>query len=414
MATQRTAPTRNGWIWTGVVIALLLVFYIAHRLTRTTLPVRAATVVRSSLKSTTSTNGVVEPVSNFEATAPFPGVVKGLYVHEGDQVPAGKLLLSMDDADARAKLATALANLKGAQAAYDATVKGGTQEELLSLNGQIQSAILDREQAQNSLATLEKLQMQGAASASEVAAAKDRLIAANNSLGVLEKKKTSRYGSPDVAHAKASLEDAQAAYAAAQQSVNQANVKAPFAGTVYSIPVSRTEFVEQGKTLLEMADLDKLQVRAYFDEPEIGRLREGMPVTITWDARPNLEWHGHIERVPSTIIRYQTTRNVGQAVIAMDHTDGVLLPNTNVTVTVIISDSTNALNVPRDALHTEQGRFYVYRIADGVLRRTEVKTGASNLTQIEILSGLNEGDSVALGTTNGQPLSDGASVSVVR
>src|SRR5579883_1019767 len=414
MATQRTAPTRNGWIWTGVVIALLLVFYIAHRLTRTTLPVRAATVVRSSLKSTTSTNGVVEPVSNFEATAPFPGVVKGLYVHEGDQVPAGKLLLSMDDADARAKLATALANLKGAQAAYDATVKGGTQEELLSLNGQIQSAILDREQAQNSLATLEKLQMQGAASASEVAAAKDRLIAANNSLGVLEKKKTSRYGSPDVAHAKESLEDAQAAYAAAQQSVNQANVKAPFAGTVYSIPVSRTEFVEQGKTLLEMADLDKLQVRAYFDEPEIGRLREGMPVTITWDARPNLEWHGHIERVPSTIIRYQTTRNVGQAVIAMDHTDGVLLPNTNVTVTVIISDSTNALNVPRDALHTEQGRFYVYRIADGVLRRTEVKTGASNLTQIEILSGLNEGDSVALGTTNGQPLSDGASVSVVR
>lgn len=396
------------------MIALLLVFYIAHRLTRTTLPVRAATVVRSSLKSTTSTNGVVEPVSNFEATAPFPGVVKGLYVHEGDQVPAGKLLLSMDDADARAKLATALANLKGAQAAYDATVKGGTQEELLSLNGQIQSAILDREQAQNSLATLEKLQMQGAASASEVAAAKDRLIAANNSLGVLEKKKTSRYGSPDVAHAKASLEDAQAAYAAAQQSVNQANVKAPFAGTVYSIPVSRTEFVEQGKTLLEMADLDKLQVRAYFDEPEIGRLREGMPVTITWDARPNLEWHGHIERVPSTIIRYQTTRNVGQAVIAMDHTDGVLLPNTNVTVTVIISDSTNALNVPRDALHTEQGRFYVYRIADGVLRRTEVKTGASNLTQIEILSGLNEGDSVALGTTNGQPLSDGASVSVVR
>src|SRR5579885_2733311 len=173
MATQRTAPTRNGWIWTGVVIALLLVFYIAHRLTRTTLPVRAATVVRSSLKSTTSTNGVVEPVSNFEATAPFPGVVKGLYVHEGDQVPAGKLLLSMDDADARAKLATALANLKGAQAAYDATVKGGTQEELLSLNGQIQSAILDREQAQNSLATLEKLQMQGAASASEVAEAKD-------------------------------------------------------------------------------------------------------------------------------------------------------------------------------------------------------------------------------------------------
>jgi HlyD family secretion protein len=413
MATQRTATTRRGWIWAGVVIGLLLVFYIAHLFTRTTLPVRAATVVRSSLKSTTSTNGVVEPVSNFEATAPFPGVIKALYVHEGDKVPAGKLLLSMDDTDARSKLATALANLKGAQAAYDATVKGGTQEERLSLNGQIQSAMMDREQAQNNLAVLEKLQMQGAASASEVASAKDRLTAANNSLAVLEKKKTSRYDSIDVAHAKASLEDAQAAYAAAQQVVNEANVKAPFAGTVYSIPFKKTEFVEQGKTILEMADLNKLQVLAYFDEPEIGRLREGLPILIKWDARPDSEWHGHIERVPSTIIRYGT-RNVGQALIGIDDANGELLPNTNVTVTVTISDAANVLNVPRDALHTEQGRFYVYRIVNGVLRRTPVTTGASNLTQIEILSGLNEGDTVALGTTNGQPLSDGAAVNVSR
>ena len=414
MATQRTATIRSGWLWTGVIITLLLVFYIAHRLTRTTLPVRAATVVRSSLRSTTSTNGVVDPVSRYEATAPFPGIIKAIYVHEGDQVPSGKLLLSMDDTDARAKLATALANLKGAQAAYDATVNGGTQEELLSLNGQIQSAMMDRAQAQNSLATLEKLQMQGAASPSEVAAAKDRLAAANNSLAVLQKKKTDRYGSTDVAHAKASLEDAQAAYAAALQVVNQANVKAPFPGTVYSIPFKATEFVEQGKTLLEMADLKKMQVLAYFDEPEVGRLKEGMPVQITWDARPDLEWHGHIERVPSTIIRYQETRNVGQAVIAIDDADGQLLPNTNVTVKVTISDSVNVLNVPRDALHTEQGKFYVYRIVDGVLRRTQVTTGASNITQIEILSGLNEGDAVALGTTNGQPLSDGAAVNILR
>jgi HlyD family secretion protein len=395
------------------MIALLLVFYLAHLFTRTTLPVRAATVVRSNLKSTTSTNGVVEPVSNFEATAPFPGVIKALYVHEGDKVPEGKLLLSMDDTDARSKLATALANLKGAQAAYDATVKGGTQEERLSLNGQIQSAMMDRDQAQNNLAALEKLQMQGAASASEVASAKDRLAAANNSLALLEKKKTSRYDSTDVAHAKASLEDAQAAYAAAQKVVNEANVKAPFAGTVYSIPFKKTEFVEQGKTILEMADLNKLQVLAYFDEPEIGRLKEGLPILIKWDARPDSEWHGHIERVPSTIIRYGT-RNVGQALIGIDDAHGELLPNTNVTVTVTISNAPYALNVPRDALHTEQGKFYVYRIVNGVLRRTSVTTGASNLTQIEILSGLNEGDTVALGTTNGQPLSDGSAVKVLR
>ena len=401
------------WIWTGTGIAVALVFYFVHLATRTTLPIRAAEVERSSLKSTTPTNGKVEPTSNFEAHAPFPGVIKALYVHEGDKVPAGELLLQMDDSDARSKLATALAALKGAQGTYDAMLKGGTQEERLSLGGDVTKAEMDRDQAQRDLAALQKLQAQGAASAAEVASAKDRLTAANNSLALLEKRKSSRYDSDDMAHVKASLEDAQATYAAAQEIVNQANVKAPFAGTVYSVPVSKTEFVQQGDRLLQMADLTKLQVRAYFDEPQIGKLRDGLPITINWDAMPTKEWHGHVVRVPATIISYGT-RNVGQVIIAIDDADGTLLPNTNVTVTVTTSNTPNALNVPRDALHTEQGKSYVYRVVKGALHRTPVTVGALNLTQVEITSGLKEGDTVALGTTNGVPVSEGVAVKIVR
>ncbi|WP_158752066.1 efflux RND transporter periplasmic adaptor subunit [Acidobacterium sp. S8] len=413
MATARTTKRRTTWIWTGTGVAVALVFYFVHLATRTTLPIRAAEVERSSLKSTTPTNGKVEPTSNFEAHAPFPGVIKALYVHEGDKVPAGELLLQMDDSDARSKLATALAALKGAQGTYDAMLKGGTQEERLSLGGDVTKAEMDRDQAQRDLAALQKLQAQGAASAAEVASAKDRLTAANNSLALLEKRKSSRYDSNDMAHVKASLEDAQAAYAAAQEIVNQANVKAPFAGTVYSVPVSKTEFVQQGDRLLQMADLTKLQVRAYFDEPQIGKIREGLPIAINWDAMPTKEWHGHVVRVPATIISYGT-RNVGQVIIAIDDADGTLLPNTNVTVTVTTSNTPNALNVPRDALHTEQGKSYVYRVVNGTLHRTPVTVGSLNLTQVEIASGLKEGDTVALGTTNGVPVSEGVAVKIVR
>ena len=413
MATARRTTTRTTWIWAGMAIVLLLVFYLVHLATRTTLPIRVAVVERSSLKSTTPTNGKVEPTSNFEAHAPFPGVVKALYVHEGDKVPEGKLLLQMDDSDALSKLAAALAGLRGAQANYDAMMKGGTQEERLSLGGELTKAEMDRDQAQRDLAALQKLQTQGAASAAEISSAKDRLAAANNSLALLEKKKSSRYDSTDLAHAKAALDDAEAGYAAAQEVVNQANVKAPFAGTVYSIPVSRTEFVQQGDRLLQMADLTKMQVRAYFDEPEIGKIRQGMPISIRWDAMPDREWHGHVERVPSTIITYGT-RNVGQVLIAIDDADGMLLPNTNVTVTVTTSNKTDVLNVPRDALHTEQGKSYVYRVVNGALHRTPVKVDALNLTQVEIVSGLKEGDIVALGTTNGQSISEGVAVKIVR
>jgi HlyD family secretion protein len=413
MAKARTSNNRNVWIWGGSAIAIALVFYLVHLATRTTLPIRAAVVERSSLKSTTPTNGKVEPASNFEAHAPFPGLVKALYVHEGDKATAGKLLLQMDDTDALSKLATAIAALRGAQSSYDAMMKGGTQEERLSLGGDLTKTQMDRDQAQRDVAALEKLQAQGAASAAEVAAAKERLVAANNSLALLEKKKSGRYDSTDIAHAKATLDDAQAGYAAAQQVVNQANVKAPFAGTVYSIPVSKSEFVQQGDRLLQMADLTRMQVRAYFDEPEVAKIREGMPIAIRWDAMPDREWHGQVVRVPSTIITYGT-RNVGQVLISIDDADGKLLPNTNVTVTVTTADTANALNVPRDALHTEQGKSYVYRVIGGKLQRTPVTVGALNLTQVEILSGLHEGETVALGTTNGQPVSEGAAVEIER
>lgn len=396
-----------------MAIAVALVFYLVHLATRTTLPIRAAAVERSDLKSPLSTNGKVEPTANFEAHAPFPGVVKALYVHEGDKVPAGKLLLSMDDNEALSKLSTSLAAVKGAQANYDAVLKGGTQEERLSLNSELTKAQLDRDQAQRDLTALQKLQAQGAASAGEVAAAADRLAAANNSIALLQEKKTGRYDSGDVGHAKATLDDARAGYAAAQEIVNQANIKAPFAGTVYSVPASRTEFVQLGDMLLQMADLNKMQVRAFFDEPEIGKLKDGMPITIQWDARPDREWHGHVERVPSTIVNY-LTRNVGQVLITVDDADNMLLPNTNVTVTVTIANLHNVLNIPRDALHTEQGKSYVYRVIHDTLRRTPVRIGGFNLTQIEILSGLQEGDVVALGTTNGQPISEGAAVRIVR
>lgn len=382
-------------------------------MTRTKLPVRAATAVRGDLKSTIATNGKVEPQVNFEAHAPFAGTIKALYVHEGDVVPANKLLLSMEDTEARARMATALAALRGAQANYQAIVKGGTQEERLSLSGDLTKAQAEQEQSERGLASLEKLQLTGAASASEVAAARQRVESARSSLLLLQQRKTSRYSADDLAHAQATLQEAQDGYGSAQATLSQANVRAPFAGTVYSLPVSTTEFVEQGGSLLQMADLSGLQVRAYFDEPEIGKLKIGQSIAIEWDARPTQQWHGHIVRIPSTVITYGT-RNVGAVLVAIDDPDGALLPNTNVRVTVTVANDPNVLTIPREALHLEQGKAYVYKIVNETLRRAPVTTGDINLTVVEVKSGLSEGDVVALGTTNAQPLGNNLPVTVVR
>ena len=83
-----------------------------------------------------------------------------------------------------------------------------------------------------------------------------------------------------------------------------------------------------------------------------------------------------------------------------------LLPNTNVTVTVTTQHEKDVLSIPREALHTENGQDFVYVFRDGTIHRTPVKLGTINLTQVGIVQGLKEHDVVALGSTNGQPLSN--------
>jgi HlyD family secretion protein len=92
----------------------------------------------------------------------------------------------------------------------------------------------------------------------------------------------------------------------------------------------------------------------------------------------------------------------------------VLLPNTNVVVTVITQEVRHALTVPREALHIEGGRDYVYVVSRGALHRAAVQVGAINLTMVQILNGLADGTSVALGTTNGAPISEGAPIRIVN
>lgn len=97
-----------------------------------------------------------------------------------------------------------------------------------------------------------------------------------------------------------------------------------------------------------------------------------------------------------------------------DNPKGQLLPDTNVTVTVTTSSETNALSIPRDALRSEGGRPYVFKVDGEELKKTFVITGTVNISQVAIVSGLKSGDLVATGTTTGQPLQQGVPIKRVQ
>jgi HlyD family secretion protein len=413
MAEQKKQASRMGrWIVAAVVI--IIVFFAARYLLRERLSIRAVRVEYQQLVNTTPTNGRVEPEVNFEYHSPLATTVKAVYVQPGDHVPAGKLLLQLDDVQARARVATAESGIKSAQAALEAATHNGTQAERQNSAADIARAQSDRDQARSNLDALTRLNSTGAASASEVAAAKQRLDAAEASLHASQQSASSRYSPAEVARAQAALADAEANLAAAREVVAQSSYYAPIAGTIYSLDARPSDFVEEGKLLLQMADLNHERVRAYFDEPDIGKLAVGQSIVIKWDAKQNQVWHGHIIRTPSTVVLYGTTRNVGEAIVHIDDPNTDLLPDTNVTVTVTTSSEANALSVPRGAMHSENGKPFVYRVIDDKLVKTPVVTGTINLTQVAILSGLKNGDLVATGAVNGEPLQEGIPIKVVQ
>ena len=404
---------RRPWIlWAaGAIVAVVLLASFGSR--DDSVPVMASTVSRSTIRSLISTNGKVEPVQNLEAHAPIGTTVKKLLVKEGDRVKKGQLLVELDAASARSQAAQALAQVKTAEADMTATERGGTQEEVLTLQAQLVKARADRDAAQRNFDALTRLQQTGAASPGELRGAQTLLAAADAQVKLLEAKQKERYSRPEVARVEAEHAQAKSAYLAAENVLSQLLIRAPFDGIVYSLPVRQGAYVNPGDLVLQEADLSKIMVRSFVDEPDVARLAPGQKIEVTWDAMPGRVWNGSVSAVPAAV-KLHGTRNVGETTCIVENKDFKLLPNINVGVTIVTAEHGNALTVPREALRQDDGSPFVYQIVNNVLFRRPVQTSISNLTQVEITSGIQEQARVALGSTNSKPLHDRLPVKVVR
>jgi len=406
--SSERAPRR--WWLTGLAIlaaVAILAAFVSRR--DDGVPVRIAEVEQGKIRSVVSTNGKIETVNNFEAHAPQATSVQRVLAKEGDPVKKGQLLVVLDDADALAQAARAQTQLKTAQADLAAIERGGIQEDVLNLDLQLVRARTDLDSAKHNLDALKKLQQQGAASTGEVREAENNLARANAQVEFLRQKQTKRYSNAEVARVHAQQAEAQAAYNAAQDILAKSNVRAPFDGIVYSLPVKQGGFVNSGDLLLQVADLRKVAVRAFVDEPDVARLAPGDPIEITWDAVPGRIWHATVTSVPSTV-RLRGSRNVGETTSVVDNKDLKLLPNINVSVAIVAAEHDNVLVVPREAVRTDDSTPYVLQVVGHQLKRRNVETSLSNLTQVEIARGLSAKDVIAINSVNGKPIGDGTQV----
>lgn len=400
---------RTGLVIIGLIVAVVVLaaFISLHR---SQVTIRVGQASRETITASIATNGKIEALDNFQAYAPMPTTVKKIFVQQGDWVKPGQMLLRLDDADARLQAAKSEAQLKGAEADLSAVEGGGTQEELLNTRNALVKAQADREAAERNFQAMQKLLQTGAASQAEVDAAQTRLRVDEAQVQLLQQKLKDRYSKQEIGHVQAQQTEARTSLLAAQSVLKNANVSAPREGMVYSLPVREGAFVNTGDPLVQVADLHRIRVRAFVDEPEIGKLQRGQLVEITWDALPGRVWKGTIEMLPTTVVQHGT-RMVGEVTCVVENQDLKLLPNTNVSVAVVTMRQENALTVPREAIHQDaDGQVYVFQVVNGELKRRNVTTSVSNLTRIQVTSGLADNAVLALGALNMQSLKGGMAV----
>jgi len=379
----------------GVVVLAGVLVYLNER--RPAASVSEIAVARETLSTDISSNGKVEPVTPYDIRAETDAFVKKLNVTEGQQVKKGQLLLELDDAQIRSDLAQAQAELTSEQDQLRAAQTGGRPDQAAKLAGDLQKATAERDQLQKQEAALEKLVAQQAATPAELEQTRVALANATAEANELTQAQAEfkRQAQIQVQQLVLQVEHSRAQIADLQAKLNADRPVAPADGTLYSLPVHVGDFVHVGDPLASIADLHKVRVRAFIDEPELGQLEPNQTVEITWDAKPDRVWEGRVEMVPKQVVPHGT-RSVGETLCSVTNDKVELIPNITVDVHIHVQERPNALVVPRGAVQIDGTHHYVYLIDGDRLRRREIAVGMPTPDAYEVVGGLQEGDEVAL------------------
>ena len=406
-----------------ILIFLLLAGVIAYVLVRLSgrepvAKIAAVMPVRDNLVSSISSNGKVEPISPFVVRAQLETFVEKVEGVEGQQVKKGQLLLELNVKDASAQLADAEGRLLRAQDQLRAAQGGGKSDDAARVAEDLSKAEGDRDRLQKNHDALERLIAKQAATRDELAV---NDLALSNAQAEVKRLSAVRqefeHGVKlDAGRSLLLVQQTQSEIASLREKVAGARITAPADGTLYSLPVKTGDFVKTGDLLAEMADLHRVRVRAFIDEPELGALEPNEPVKITWDALPNRSWMGKTEVIPKQVVA-RGTRSVGELLCTVSNSDLELLPNVNVNVSIHSNERNNVLTVPRAAVDADGGHRYVFVVAKTALGKTrlarrEIQVGIADSTSFEVVSGLKEGEMVAL--PGDAVLHDGMAVKIVN
>ena len=310
-------------------------------------------VQRRDIASAVQATGVIRPRIGAEVKvgARISGRVEKLYANIGDVVEKGQLIARIEQEDLRAKVNEARMNLRAAEANLDLSRK--------------------------TLARMEGL------------FAKD--FVARDRVDVAEK---------DHKAAQAQVNQIKETISFHTTQLSYADIHAPIRGVIASVATQQGETVSASSlnvpTFVTIVDLNRLEVYAYVDETDIGKIKPGLEATFSVDSFPETEFKGGVSAIyPKATIQDNVVYYI--TVIAIENPAGKLKPDMTVNATLYLDKRSAVLAVPSKAISREGGSKVLMVLEGGKSVARPIKTGWKDGQYTEVIEGVREGDLVVTG-----------------
>jgi HlyD family secretion protein len=396
----------RSWVAILVVGVAAIVAWVAFK--KTTPPeVDFVKMTRETIVSALPTNGRVEPIEWLPVRAERTGVVTKVLVSRGQQVTKNEPLVELDTRVATAEVSRAQAAIQEAKTQQQVLEQGGRIAERQQADADLSRTKLDLAAAQKNYQTLDRLVGKQAATRQELDAARQTVEQLQLRIQALEEHKKALVTGTDKEIARAKLQEAESAAAIARTNLDLSIIRAPMDGTVYDFDLKQGTFVNAGDPIAKIGKLDRVRVTVYVDEPDLGKVRKGEVVNITWDALPGHQWKGEVDKLPTQIVPLGT-RQVGEVGCVIENPQLDLIPNANINAEIQATVVENALAVPKEAIRREGSETGVFLLQGDRVMWRKIGLGVSNYTKSQVISGLSDGDAVALPTE--KPLKNGSKV----
>jgi len=309
--------------------------------------------------------------------------------------------MHLESQQTRTALAEARATLLQARRQAQAVASGPPKEELASIEASIAECAMQLDQQNKDLAVEESLLAKQATSRAAVETTQNQRNLLQGRLKSLRQRRQDmleRYSNEDKQLEQARVGELTREVELLEQQLSSEEIAAPASGLVYSLDVKPGAFVSRGQLLAQIYQPGKIRLRAYVDEPDLGRVQEGQQVSIEWDGLPSRKWAGVVEKKAEQVVALNN-RSIGYVFCRVDGSPKELIPNLNVKVEIVTARKPDALVVPRAAVFYQDGKPAVTIPLEKGTAVKGVVTGLSTSDEIEILKGIDAGTSVILNRT---------------